>query len=106
MLTFCNGYSSRVWVAIMFYSPETCSGEGGNFETMGWWAIDPGSCATVYGNDLEDVNRLNRVVRPGGAIGPRCGKGPARAGPFLRLRPFARSGYSIPPIATRVGLRT
>jgi uncharacterized membrane protein len=55
--TLCNSYSSTVWTAIMFYSPETCGGEGGDFEMMGWWRIEPGACALVYANDLEDVNR-------------------------------------------------
>jgi uncharacterized membrane protein len=56
-LVLCNSYSSAISTAIMFYSPDTCSGEGANFEMMGWWNLDPGSCATVYGNDLEDLNR-------------------------------------------------
>lgn len=55
--TLCNSYPSAVWTAIMFYSPETCGGEGGDFEMMGWWRIEPGACALVYANDLEDVNR-------------------------------------------------
>jgi uncharacterized membrane protein len=57
MLNICNSYPRQVWTAIMFYSPETCGGEGGNFETMGWWGLQPGSCANVYANDLEDLNR-------------------------------------------------
>ncbi len=57
MLAICNSYRAHVYVAIMFYSFETCSGEGWNFETMGWWSVDQGSCAIVYGNDLEDLNR-------------------------------------------------
>ena len=24
---------------------------------MGWWNLNPGSCALVYGDDLEDLNR-------------------------------------------------
>lgn len=56
-LTLCNSYPSTVWTAIMFYSPETCGGDGGDFEMMGWWRIEPGSCASVYANDLEDLNR-------------------------------------------------
>ena len=56
-LRLCNGYRSTIWTSIMFYSPETCGGEGGNFEKMGWWKIEPGSCALVYANDLEDLNR-------------------------------------------------
>jgi len=57
-LTLCNSYSSRISAAIMFYSPDTCGGEGQNFEMQGWWNIEPGSCALVYGNDLEDLNRF------------------------------------------------
>jgi uncharacterized membrane protein len=57
MLAFANRYPAKVWVAIMFYSPETCGGEGGNWETMGWWGINPGGSAIVYGNDVEDLNR-------------------------------------------------
>ena len=41
----------------MFYSPETCGGDGGNFEMMGWWRIEPGACALVYANDLADLNQ-------------------------------------------------
>ncbi len=57
MLTICNSYSAHLYAAIMFYSPETC-GDYGNFETQGWWSIDPGSCANVFANDLEDLNRF------------------------------------------------
>lgn len=61
-LTLCNGYSTRIWTAIMFYSPETCPAAGdppgGDFEMMGWWGIQPGSCALVYANDLEDLNEF------------------------------------------------
>ena len=57
-LVFCNGYPRQVWVAIMFYNPEDCGGEGGDFEMMGWWNIAPGACTTVYANDLADLNAL------------------------------------------------
>jgi len=57
MLSICNGYPTHLYVAIMFYSPDTCA-EYGNFQTMGWWSIDPGACANVYSNDLEDLNRF------------------------------------------------
>jgi uncharacterized membrane protein len=57
-LTLCNSYTSRIYTAIMFYSPDRCGGDGGNFETMGWWPLNPGQCALVYGNDLEDLNRF------------------------------------------------
>jgi len=57
MLVICNGYPAHVYVAIMFYSPESCGGDGKDFETMGWWSVDRGSCVNVYANDLEDLNR-------------------------------------------------
>jgi uncharacterized membrane protein len=56
MLAFCNSYTERLWVAYMFWSPDTCSGEGGNWQTIGWFSIEPGSCTTVYANDLDDVH--------------------------------------------------
>jgi uncharacterized membrane protein len=56
-LTLCNGYPALISTAICFYSPDTCGGEGDNFEMMGWWNIEPGACALVYGDDLEDLNR-------------------------------------------------
>src|SRR5262249_50848126 len=40
----------------MFRSPNDCGGEGGGWQTIGWFGIAPGSCATVYANDLDDVN--------------------------------------------------
>jgi hypothetical protein len=42
MVHFRNSYSSKVWVAIMRYNKDACGGEGDNWETMGWWAINPG----------------------------------------------------------------
>ncbi len=41
MVHFHNSYPSKVWVAIMQYNPDTC-GEDGDWETEGWWGIDPG----------------------------------------------------------------
>src|SRR5574342_1289140 len=57
-LTLCNSYTSRIYTTIMFYNPEACGGDGQDFETRGWWPLDPGSCALVYGHDLDDVNRF------------------------------------------------
>jgi uncharacterized membrane protein len=57
MLKICSNYPADLWVSIMFYSPETCGGDGGDFETMGWWTLSTGACANVYANDLEDLNR-------------------------------------------------
>ena len=56
-LTFCNRSSVTASVAIMFLSPDTCSGEGGGWEMQGWWNSAPGGCTLVYANDLEDLNR-------------------------------------------------
>jgi uncharacterized membrane protein len=56
-LVLCNSYSARINTAIMFYSPETCGGDGQDFEMMGWWVIDPGACKLVYANDC-DINRF------------------------------------------------
>jgi uncharacterized membrane protein len=56
-LVLCNHYPRTISTVIMFYSPDSCGGEGGDFEQMGWWNIEPGACALVYANDLEDLNR-------------------------------------------------
>ena len=56
MLAFCNSFTEDVWVAYMFYSPDTCGGEGQNWQTIGWFRASPGQCTTVYGNSLGDVN--------------------------------------------------
>jgi uncharacterized membrane protein len=55
MLAFCNSFHEEIWVAYMFYSPDTC-GQDGNFQTIGWFPMLPGQCTTVYGNSLDDVN--------------------------------------------------
>jgi uncharacterized membrane protein len=56
MLAFTNGYSEGVWITYMFYSPDVCGGEGGDWQAIGWFHADPGSTVTVYANDLDDVN--------------------------------------------------
>lgn len=56
-LTICNQYGAPLSVGIMFWSPDTCGGDGGNWQVMGWYNFDPGTCGVVYDNDLEDVNR-------------------------------------------------
>ena len=48
MLAFCNSYPERLWVAYMFWSPNDCGGEGGDWQTIGWFPIEPGACVTVY----------------------------------------------------------
>ena len=86
-LTLCNSYPATVWTAIMFYSPETCGGDGGDFEMMGWWRIDPGSCALVYANDLEDLNRYWYYFA-------HAADGAVWAGPFAASAPRTAFGGS------------
>ena len=57
-LRLCNGYTGPISAAIMFYSPDSCGGEGGDFEMLGWWNLSPGTCALVFGDDVDDVNRF------------------------------------------------
>lgn len=57
MLRFCNSHPVRIWTAISFYSPEDCGGEGGEWQNIGWYVVEPGSCVVVYRNDLADLNR-------------------------------------------------
>jgi uncharacterized membrane protein len=56
-LVLCNSYPRLISAAITFYNENPCGGEGGNFEQMGWWNIEPGSCVLVYANDLAKLNR-------------------------------------------------
>jgi hypothetical protein len=41
----------------MFWSPDDCSGEGDDWQLMGWYNFNPGDCGLVYANDLADLNR-------------------------------------------------
>jgi uncharacterized membrane protein len=56
MLRFCNSHNEDVWVAYMFHSTDACGGEGKDWQAIGWFHITPGSCVTVYANDLDDVH--------------------------------------------------
>ena len=56
MLRFCNSYPTPIWTAFSFYSPDDCAGEGSSWQNIGWYRVDPGTCAVVYGNDLDDVD--------------------------------------------------
>jgi uncharacterized membrane protein len=69
----------------MFYSPESCGGDGGNFEMMGWWRIEPGTCARVFNNDLADLNRFWYIYAD-------ADDGAVWAGPFQRSVPFEAFG--------------
>jgi hypothetical protein len=46
-LCFSNGYSSPLSVATMWYSPGTCGGDGGDWETRGWWNLNPGDSVST-----------------------------------------------------------
>jgi hypothetical protein len=39
---FHNRYWSTVSVAVLFYAPNSCGGEGGNWRTTGWYNLAPG----------------------------------------------------------------
>jgi len=56
MLAFCNGVREDIWVSYMFYSPEDCGGDGGNWQAIGWFRVSPGQCSTGYAHDLDDGN--------------------------------------------------
>lgn len=84
-LTLCNSYPTGIWTSIMFYSPETCGGDGRDFEMMGWWRVNPGSCVLVYANDLEDVNQFWYYYA-------EADDGAFWAGPFAANVPFNAFG--------------
>jgi uncharacterized membrane protein len=54
MFSFCNRYSTTVWVMFEWRRPN-CP-DGGNWEKKGWWRIEPGECKVVYGGDLADLH--------------------------------------------------
>ena len=58
MLKICNSHPAGIWAAISFHSPEACGGEGGDWQSIGWYRVESGACTVVYGNDLADVNRF------------------------------------------------
>lgn len=55
MLTFANLTNKDLWVAIMFYSPRTCGGGGGDWQARGWYYM-PRFGSTVPFGDLNAVN--------------------------------------------------
>lgn len=56
MLKFVNGTNQDLWVAYMFLSPDTCGGEGGDWQAIGWYYMPAGGSTVPYGNSLGDVN--------------------------------------------------
>jgi|KBSMisStandDraft_5_1062788.scaffolds.fasta_scaffold597703_1 hypothetical protein len=51
-LCFQNSHGSPLSTAVMWYNPGACGGDGGNWETRGWWKVDPGD--TVHTNVWTD----------------------------------------------------
>jgi hypothetical protein len=43
---FLNDTPVRIWIAVMYYSPDTC-GEYGNWATIGWFQYAPGEQSWV-----------------------------------------------------------
>jgi uncharacterized membrane protein len=57
MFRFCNKYPLRVQVAFMWYDPTGSCSSDGQWATKGWWILAPGECKTVFGRDLQKVNK-------------------------------------------------
>jgi uncharacterized membrane protein len=55
-LRFTNNYQATIWAMIEWYHPG-CP-DGGDWEKAGWWQIEPGGSAVVYGGDLKDINPI------------------------------------------------
>jgi uncharacterized membrane protein len=55
MFAIHNAYPQPLYAVYMFYSPDGCGGEGGDWQAIGWFYIQPGVTATLYANDLGDV---------------------------------------------------
>ena len=47
---FRNSYSSKVWIAVMYYSPDTCK-DFGLWKTEGWWGVSPGQQIWAFSTD-------------------------------------------------------
>lgn len=45
---FRNNARTTVWVAVMFYDPDICSGDGDDWGTRGWWRIEPGDTKWAF----------------------------------------------------------
>ena len=54
-LNFTNHFTEDVWVFYVFLSTDVCSGEGQNWQGIGWFHVSVGETVTVYQNSLGDV---------------------------------------------------
>ncbi|MEU2063470.1 DUF1036 domain-containing protein [Streptomyces sp. NPDC013455] len=55
-MTFRNNYHQTIWAMVEWYRPN-CS-DGSNWLKKGWWRIDPGQSAVVFGGDARAVNPI------------------------------------------------
>jgi uncharacterized membrane protein len=81
MLTICNNYTSSVFVAILYYSPN-CP-DGGDWAKKGWWRINTGECQVVHGGSLRSLNRYYGYYA-------EADNGATWAGPYVRAVPPQR----------------
>lgn len=52
---FTNSTGKTVWVSFQWY--ENQDSDGSDWETAGWWKLEPGETKTVFGADLQSVNK-------------------------------------------------
>ena len=52
---FSNKTDTTIWVAFQWYSPHCF--EDSNWAVAGWWKLVPGETKTVFGADLQTVNK-------------------------------------------------
>ena len=77
-LNFNNNYHATIWAMIEWYH-QGCP-DGGDWEKAGWWEIEPGGSAVVYGGDLKTSTRSGTTT-----LTPRTV--PCRAGPYQETVP-------------------
>ena len=99
MLKFTNLYPSKLWVAIMWYTPN-CP-DGGDWTKKGWWSLVTGQSKIVSGLDLCDVNRY-------WCFYAQALNGAYWAGPYKRMVPtqkFEWCEWTSSTSAFQVGFR-
>jgi hypothetical protein len=68
-ITFCNNYSSQIWVAVgwpYLGGAMDCQDRFGADEMMGWYSMMPGNCTTVfYGCDSAGWLHFNATAADG-----------------------------------------
>lgn len=79
MLQFCNSYPSRTWITIEWYRPN-CP-DGGDWEKEGWFKLEPGECANVFDQDLDEINAYYYFYA-------EADDGAVWAGPFIDCVPY------------------